>query len=104
MITKRIELVEVEITTWKCDFCEISTEHNTGCCGSTPIMTCNICRKHMCHKHRHYYQEDGASDYFDVIVCPVCNPKFKEAWEWAQDNAGRHDSIYEVSMNRFSTL
>ena len=101
MRTERIELIPTKIVTWKCDFCETFTDDNRGCCGSSTIMTCSTCGKHMCYGHRYYYQEDSSSDYPDVVICPECNPKFKESWEYVVETADRHDDITEIAIEQF---
>ena len=103
MRTTRKEMVEIIMTTYKCDFCDFSIDTNKGCCGSAPIMKCNVCEKDMCHDHRHYYEE-GGGDYPDLVVCSECNKVVEPAWEWAEDNAGRYDDISEVTLNRVKVL
>lgn len=98
MITKEEVLVPTTITTWKCDFCAFETKHNTGCCGWRPVVSCCICRKDMCRKHNNSYQEDESSDYADAMVCPDCNIKFKPAWNWAGENAGRYEDLLKVAI------
>lgn len=105
MRTSRTEMVEKIVTTYRCDFCSFSTEHNSGCCGYSAIMSCSICEKDMCHKHRHVYEEEPWSDsYPDFVVCPDCNPDLSVAWNWALCNARRHDSIVEVTKEAFERI
>lgn len=94
MRTTRTVMVEKEITTYKCDFCEYQIENNTGCCGQRSIMECGICGKDACRQHRKsFYEYD--QDYPDITVCADCLPIFKYVWEYARLNAGRNDDISE---------
>ncbi len=103
MRTKRIEMVEKEITTWKCDFCDFSTEKNTGCCGVSPINMCHYCKKDICREHCNWYSEDDWGDRpAGFYACGECNPRAKMAWELADQFAGRHDSIFEVTDKYFN--
>lgn len=97
MKTTRKVMVEKEITTWKCDLCNFTTENNRGCCGVAPIMTCRYCKKHVCREHRHFMTEDYSSDYpIGDYVCDDCYPDAKLAWNEAEITAGRYESILEV--------
>ncbi|KKL78969.1 hypothetical protein LCGC14_2019520 [marine sediment metagenome] len=105
MRTTRIEMVEKEITTWKCDFCDKESEGNSGCCGVRPIMICKICNKDCCREHRHWYSEDDWGDYpYGFYACPNCEPNTTLAWDWAMEYAGRHDDIIEVTMERLKVF
>lgn len=105
MKTTRIEMVEEKITTWKCDFCDKESEGNSGCCGVRPIMSCHICEKDCCREHRTWYSEDHWSDYpHGFYACPNCEPTATLAWEWAEEYAGRHDDIVEVTMERYKEI
>ena len=96
--TKKI-LVEKEITTWKCDFCDFTSEGNRGCCGWHPLMTCDVCDKDVCSEHYNFYSEEPWADYpSGVIACPDCNPAVKQNWEWLTVYAGRHDDIVEETI------
>lgn len=104
MRTLRIEMVEKQITTYRCDLCNFTTEHNSGCCGYSTIMICYMCKKDMCHNCRHVYEENSWSDRPDMVVCSECNPDVSKAWDWALDNAGRYDSIVEVTEEAFERI
>lgn len=102
--SRRRVIVE-KITTYKCDFCNYSTTTNKGCCGVAPIMTCDVCDKDMCNKHRDFITEDAYMDYPPGIwVCPDCYGIAHEAWEWADLHASRHDDIYEITRNRIKEI
>lgn len=94
MRTTRTVVVEKEITTYKCDFCEYQTENNNGCCGQRSIMICGICGKDACSVHRKsFYEYD--QDYPDITVCADCLPIFEHVWNYAIREAGRGDDISE---------
>ena len=103
MKTTKIVLVEKEVTTWKCDFCETSTDHNSGCCGQRQIMTCMYCEKDGCHKHRTVFYEQYDDDYPLTIACQDCAPKITKAIEYAKQQAGYgaylSDEINKVLAN-----
>lgn len=101
MKTTRTEMVPKEITTWTCDICDWSTENNKGCCGHSPIMTCDLCRKHCCDDHRKSFYEDWDGDYPDATVCSECLPKAELAWEAAKMYAGRYEIIERVMKEHF---
>ena len=103
MKTKRIEMIEKEITTWKCDFCDKESEGNQGCCGTRPIMECKICDKDICYDHRHFYTEDDWSDYpHGFYACTSCKPEADKAWEYAEAFASRHEDIVEKAMEWYT--
>ena len=97
-------MVEKNVTTYKCDFCDRHTKDNSGCCGSRPIMQCSLCKKDMCSSHREWYQEDSSSDYYDAIICPDCNPAFKLAWEHAKEIAMWDDSLSYIATNLYNEM
>ena len=100
MRTTRKELVEKEITTYACDFCDFTTENNRGCCGVAPIMYCNICGKDCCHEHREFYTEDHWSDYPDgLYACPECQPRAYSNFMWLEENAARGDDIVQMTID-----
>lgn len=95
MRTTRVEtkVVEEEITTYTCDFCDYSTERNQGCCGVQPIMSCSICEQDVCPDHRHWFSDDHWSDYPDgFYACPDCQPLAQELW----DNAEYEERMWTV--------
>ena len=98
MITEKEVTYTKLVKTYHCDFCNYHIQNNKGCCGVSPIMECGCCTKHVCGSHRNHYQEDGSSDYDDIVVCDSCNTQFGIAWAWAMENAGRHDDIVEVAL------
>jgi flavoprotein len=98
MKTTRTELREVVILIAKCDFCEYKVETEQPYVSHGQIACCTICNKHMCPRHRTSFSEDG--DTVDAFVCPECEPKFRKAWDWALENAGRHDDILEIAVSR----
>ena len=103
MRTTRTVMVEKEITTYKCDFCEYQIENNTGCCGQRSIMECGICGKDACRQHREsFYEHD--QDYPDITVCNACLPNFRIAWEEAKILAGRYEDIGDVSKRIFKEM
>ena len=97
-------MVPTDITTYTCDVCGYSTENNRGCCGSAPIMQCQLCKDDVCRTCRECFEENPCGDYCDVIVCTNCEPKFKEAWEWALEYAGRNDAIDDVAIERYKEI
>lgn len=104
MITTRTELVEKEITTYACDFCDYSIEHNKGYCGVAPIQECHFCGKHLCRECRTEEWENDDSYSAEMRACPDCKERALEAWEIARDFAGRHDRMYDVVQNVFKNL
>lgn len=107
MITVETKVVQrtIKITTTTCDCCGHSVKNNKGCCGVRPIMTCDFCDDDCCRGCRDFYTEDTWADYpMGLWACSKCMPKAKEAWEWADMNAGRHDDIIEVTLSRFKEL
>ncbi len=98
-------MVKKKITTWTCDLCGYQTKSNKGCCNDFPVERCSFCGKDCCRNCRKFLSEDFWSDYPSGLnACKECEPKATEAWEWADDNAGRHDDIEEVTMKRFKEL
>lgn len=104
MITEEEVTYTKIIKVWHCDFCSYTNHNNKGCCGVRPVMTCYVCDKHVCHKHRNWYSEDNGSDYADAIICPTCNIKFEPAWSWALDYAGRNENIVEATIKRMDQI
>jgi len=104
MRNTRTVMVEKEITTYKCDLCNYSIEHNKGCCGFAPIMVCNVCKKDCCTDCRKSYFEDWGSDYHDWLVCSECEPLASLAWEIAQQTAGRYESMSNVAETRLEEI
>lgn len=101
MIKKRTEMIEKEIMTWSCDFCDQSTEINSGCCGTRQIMSCAICKKDCCREHREsFYEMD--QDYPDITVCANCQPKFTIAWDKTDEWAKRYDNYADVAVKIFN--
>ncbi len=93
--TKTI-VVEKEVTTWKCDFCDFQTDDNRGCCGSAPIMQCSFCGKDACRNHREAFFENYSDDYPDFYACEDCIPKVNKCNYIAEQIAGRYDIWTEV--------
>lgn len=105
MKTTRKVMVEKEITTWKCDLCDYTTENNRGCCGSSPIMTCWICNRDCCSDCRFFFTEDWDEDYpRGFRACSDCKEEADKAWEMALDVAGRHEDIRDVTERMFAIL
>ena len=103
MRSKRTEMIPKEITTYKCDLCNFSTESNTGCCGSAPIQVCRYCKNDMCREHRHWYSEDDWGDRpYGFYACDTCNNKVSMAWDLALQFAGRHDDMHEITDEYFN--
>lgn len=96
MRTKTTKLVEKEVTICKCDFCDFETDHNRGCCGSSPVMQCAFCGKDGCKDHRKSYWENEYDDYPDFTACADCIPKTDFAQYVAGEIAGRYDIWREV--------
>lgn len=103
MITSRTILVEKVITTHKCDYCDYSTENNTGCCGWRPVMKCHLCSKDCCRDHVEYFEEVPC-DYPYLVVCEGCKEWAVAAWEWANETAGRHDDLREMIMKMYKEV
>jgi len=95
-ITKRKVMVEKEVTTWKCDFCDTQTDHNSGCCGTSRIMRCSFCGKDACRDHRKVYWENDWEDYPDFCACQDCMPRVDQCEYIARQVAGRYDIWREV--------
>jgi hypothetical protein len=104
MRVTRTEMVEKEITTYSCDICGHSTEHNSGCCGHSTIMSCDFCGQDCCRDHRESFWEKEWEDYPDMTICSDCLPKGRQAWEIAMEIAGRYDSMYEVAKKVFENF
>jgi len=105
MRTTKIVQVEKEITTYKCDLCNFSTTNNSGCCSFQPIMVCNFCKRDACNsKHFHVFYENPGSDYYDLGVCSECYPDAREAWDLADERAGRHDMLRDVAERIFKEI
>jgi hypothetical protein len=96
MITKEKVMVEQEVTTWTCDFCDTKTTRNSGCCGVQQIMRCNFCGKDACKDHRKLYWEKEWHDYPDLCACQDCIPKVDMCEHVAEQMAGRYDNWREV--------
>lgn len=97
MKTTEKKMVEVEVTTWKCDLCDLTIENNRGCCGTAPIMRCQICNKDVCREHRTFFTEDYGEDYpHGFYACDNCREEAQRAWDDAQEVAGRHEDILKV--------
>ena len=98
MKTTKTVVVEKEVTTWKCDFCdfEIDNEDNRGCCGSAPIMTCHFCGNDACRKHRESIQENSWAENSEFVVCQDCKPKVDMCQHITSNIIGRYDSWVEV--------
>lgn len=100
--TKKV-LVEKEVTTWKCDFCDFETEHNHGCCGTRTIHDCSFCGKDCCKDHRKLYWENPwGDDYPDFCACQDCIEKADKCEYIAHQVAGRYDGWWDV-VKRFTT-
>lgn len=103
MRKKEIVLVEKEVTTYGCDFCNFATTENRGCCGSAPIMECWVCKKDCCREHRYaFYENDG--DYCDWRVCNDCFPLANIAWEIALAYAKRYEDIREAAEKHLTEI
>ncbi len=91
MRTKTTKTYEKEVTVYKCDFCDYETDHNRGCCGSSPVMQCYFCGKDGCSNHRKSYWENEWEDYPDFTACADCIPKVEKCEQIARMAAGRYD-------------
>lgn len=100
-ITKRTIVVELTEKTWKCDFCDFQLVTTTQGFGRG-MTSCHVCKKDACGKHVHWFQEDTNSDYADARVCPDCQTRFQEAWDWAKANAGRYESLMDIVDKRLA--
>ena len=95
----RVEMVEQKITTYKCDFCDFSTENNRGCCGTAPIMPCSICDKDACREHRDFFTEDPYEDYpYGFYACKDCEPLARKNWDWFTTYADRHADVVRLTI------
>ena len=108
MRTKEIRTIKKEVTIYKCDFCDYTTEKNTTyVSGYEPIAACSFCDKDICNSHRKYYEHfyknvdyDDYDDAIALIVCPDCKPVIDEAWDWAEDVLELGDSMRELTLSR----
>ena len=91
MRTKIKRMVEQEVTICKCDFCDYETDHNRGCCGSSPVMQCSFCGKDGCREHRKSYWENEWEDYPDFTACADCIETVDFCEYVARQIAGRYD-------------
>ena len=88
-----------KVTTWSCDAdgCDVTTDRNTGCCGISTIMICDICNKHVCHKHRELHWDERKQDGGpDVTICKDCEPHATEVREVVDHIIGRYDNLLDV--------
>lgn len=82
---------------FKCDFCEIETDDNRGCCGCRTIEGCWICGKHACRLHRNFFTEEEWEDRpRGFYCCQDCEEEAKAAWSEATVSAGRYEDILDV--------
>lgn len=103
MRTTETIMVEQTITTYGCDFCNFTTKENRGCCGSAPVMSCDICKKDCCREHRYaFFEHDG--DYCDWRVCSDCFPLANVAWEIALAYATRYENIREAAEKHLQEI
>jgi len=96
--TKTTKTVQIEVTTYKCDFCDFAVDNQVSKFGTAPVIACHVCKRDACREHRATYSDDSGSDYPDAVVCVECRPVFDAAWQRADEVAGRHDSRLEVAM------
>jgi hypothetical protein len=92
------KLVAVQEITFKCDYCDFSTTDNRGYRGTTPIARCDVCLKDACRKHRKLFDESPGQDYPDLISCSACAAELTEAWEQAEAEARREDSLADLAL------
>lgn len=104
MRTTKTVLVEKQVTTYKCDLCDYSIENNSGCCGSAPIMQCSLCRQDCCRDCRTAMWEHDWNDYPDMMICNGCQPKGQQAWDIAQQIAGRYEDLTEITKKVFENF
>jgi hypothetical protein len=71
--------------------------------GTSPIMSCTMCKKDICNDHRTFYKEDHL-DYYAAVICPDCNPKFKKAWEFGMHSVEQYQPAIVIAMSRFKEL
>ena len=98
------KMVEKTITISSCDVCDYTTEHNSGCCGTSPIMSCDFCGQDCCSDHRKQFWENDWEDYPDMTLCSVCLPKGQQAWDIALELAGRHESMSDIAKKVFDNF
>ncbi len=98
MRTKTTKTVQVEVTTYTCDFCSFAVDSQARVFGGAPVIACHVCERDACREHRIAYFDDPGSDYADAVICTECQPVFDAAWQRADAVAGRHDSRLEVAM------
>ena len=107
MRTTEKVMVEKEITTYSCDIkgCGFSTTSNSGCCGQSPIMSCDLCGKDACGKHRESKWENEWEDYPDMTICDEClyEGNGNLAWSAALQTAGRYESMRDKTKEIFET-
>ena len=85
MYREEERLVKIKVKLFGCDFCEYTTERNTGCCGVAPVMQCEFCDKHACQSHIELMW--GTGDYPEGRACPDCHDKLEEKREdWGMDD------------------
>jgi len=104
MRTKTTKMIEKEVLICKCDFCDFETDHNRGCCGSSPVMECSFCNKDGCREHRKNYRENDWEDYPDFTACEACIPKVDFAEFVAGEIAGRYDIWREVVEKVYNNM
>ena len=103
MRTEGTKTVTVVVRTYKCDHCDFTVMTEAAHSPRRQGMEwCEVCKGDCCRNHVHYFQESRGSDYPDITCCAGCYPKVKVAWEWALENADRHDDMKELTINRLS--
>lgn len=99
-------MVEKEVTTYTCDICGWNTTNNNGCCGSAPIMKCDLCRQDACQHNGHFHQFEESdfwtSDYPDITMCTDCLPQGEKSWKIARAFAPRYADIREFTIKVFN--
>lgn len=107
MRTHGVKIVEVPLITYRCDApgCseERTLEHGQSRARSG-MFQCDICGHDCCRKHTVWFEESSANDSPDFTCCHVCQPELTEAWNWALERAGRHDSIEDVTRARLKEM
>ncbi len=93
-IVKKKE-IEVEETTYSCDFCDYTTERNIGCCGVRLIMECDICKRDACEDHRVLHYDDFGSDYLTRKHCEHCEKVYKSYVKMMEKEHLRHEIAIE---------
>lgn len=100
--TTEAKTLEYTETTYRCDFCDaedVRSRFSHSCQSAWPRDGCG---KDRCRRHYRTLTEDYNDNYPDFRPCEGCHPRCREAWDWAQENARRCESLADVVLRRLT--